>query len=94
MKKLMLDLDALVVETFETHRVEGAGTVAAHAQIVQPANTHPNCSEIDACPSALADCNYTVSCKGACDSLDACGSSLSECFNTGCGGCSGPICIG
>jgi len=101
MKKLMLDLDALVVETFSTHRVEGAGTVRAHAEfeaVQQPGviKTYPNCSEIDGCPSAWGGCVPTqeASCNGTCYNTCACpDSALSNCFNTGCGGCSGPICV-
>src|SRR5262249_2010140 len=60
MKKLRLDLDALAVETFETHTAAGLGTVMAAAEfgavaigdVAVPPRTYPNCSEIDACPSA------------------------------------------
>lgn len=100
MKKLTLDVEALVVESFRTHAVEGAGTVhgaAAVAGNVNPiAQTYPNCSQIDACPSALG-CTYQASCNDpTCAGQSTCGSTCAgTCagINTGCGACSGPYCV-
>lgn len=103
MRKLTLDVDALVVESFETHRVHGAGTVLANAAgtfVPEPAEpgirTYPNCSEIDGCPSAWGNCSQLdPSCQGTCQTCQSCVSCvscLSNCLNTGCNGCSGPIC--
>ncbi|HVG46277.1 MAG TPA: hypothetical protein VM890_16150 [Longimicrobium sp.] len=80
MKKMMLDLDALAVESFEIDAPEGRGTVVGAAK-------PPAGSEIDACPSAwhctidpqLCGNTLDKSCGGTCD------------LNTGCG-CSGFIC--
>ncbi|HEU0051646.1 MAG TPA: hypothetical protein VFQ39_00670, partial [Longimicrobium sp.] len=68
MKKLTLDIDALTVQSFATHPVAGAGTVHGAADLQQQfqpvttRNTYPNCSEIDACPSALG-CTYQDTCS-------------------------------
>jgi hypothetical protein len=92
MKKMKLDLDALTVESFGTDVPRERGTVVG-AQKIAPGGTYPNCSEIDACPSAW-NCSINgtcmnelcgedtakLSCAGTCD------------FNTSCGECSGPIC--
>ncbi|HEV7590227.1 MAG TPA: hypothetical protein VGO40_19060 [Longimicrobium sp.] len=95
MNKLKLDLDALTVESFDTDVPQERGTVVgAAAQAVAPGGTYPNCSAIDACPSA-----WNCSVNGTC-MADLCGpgdtaakSCAGTCdFNTGCGGCSGPIC--
>ena len=48
MKKLMLDVDALVVATFEPVRAADLVSVAAHE-----AATPLPCSAVDACPSRL-----------------------------------------
>ena len=100
MKKLRLDLEMLAVESFDTAAAGGAGTV--HAAAVAAA-TYPNCSEIDACPSAW-NCTLNgtcydpscgqydtcqATCKTACGSCDSC---LSNCLASGCAGCSGPVC--
>lgn len=59
MKKLRMELEALEVESFATHTSEGTGTVVGAA--VAPGGTYPNCSEIDACPSALG-CSFNGTC--------------------------------
>lgn len=99
MKKMKLDLDALAVESFETDATQGRGTVlgAAEAAVgqVQPA-TYPNCSAIDACPSAW-QCTPNGTCYGATCGQDSCvktcaatcQSCPSLCFDPG---CSGPVC--
>ena len=54
MKKIRMDVDALMVQSFETHAPSGAGTViAAEDSTTTVAPTQPNCSEIDGCPSAF-----------------------------------------
>ena len=97
MKKITLDLDALAVESFETHAVEGTGTVVANAAagpvVVIGGGTYPNCSEIDACPSAF-NCSLNYTCAET-----TCGNTAELSCGASCGGfvsecnvCSGPYC--
>jgi len=54
MKKLMLDLDALAVQSFATEEAPGARFGTVHGR--QRGNTgqqDTDCSAVDACPSAL-----------------------------------------
>lgn len=75
MKKLRLELDALVVESFDTADAEGgAGTVHGNALVelgqAQAAKTdvRVDCgSWIDACPSRLGTCDFTCSGQRTCD---------------------------
>ena len=53
MKKIRMDVDALMVQSFETHAPSGAGTVVAAEDTTTVAPTYPNCSAIDACPTAF-----------------------------------------
>ena len=103
MKKMKLDLDALTVESFETDVTRGRGTVVGAVQ-AEAVKTYPNCSQIDACPSAWnctpngtcydAICAQADTCVSTCANTCAasCGSCLSNCFASGCMGCSGPVC--
>ena len=96
MNKMRLDLDALAVESFETQPTAGRGTVVGAAQQAYPA-TYPNCSQIDACPSAWActpngtcndpSCLQGTTCVKTCAAT--CQSCPSICFDPA---CSGPIC--
>jgi hypothetical protein len=52
-KKIRMDIDVLLVQSFETHAPSGAGTVIAAEDSTTVAPTQPNCSEIDGCPSAF-----------------------------------------
>ena len=73
MKKLRLELDALAVESFDTHAVSGMGTVAGAADLIGVQRTYPNCSEIDACPSALG-CSFDGTCyDDTCAQVFTCG---------------------
>ena len=96
MKKMKLDLDALAVESFETHATEGTGTVLGNAAgpvVVIGGGTYPNCSEIDACPSAF-NCSLNPSCaEGTCGNTAelSCGASCGG-FVSECAACSGPYC--
>ncbi|MFL5384682.1 MAG: hypothetical protein ACJ8GN_19330 [Longimicrobiaceae bacterium] len=80
MKKMALDLDALVVESFETDIPQERGTVLGAERPPGGGGTYPYCSEIDACPSALGCTFYdnctkefcgedtlAISCGGTCD---------------------------
>ena len=72
MKKLSLDLEMLVVESFDTDEAgRAAGTVGAHA--AARTDIQVDCgSYIDACPSRLGTCDFTckASCWGACDAAE------------------------
>ncbi|HEU4558638.1 MAG TPA: hypothetical protein VFS20_12345 [Longimicrobium sp.] len=73
MKKLRLELDALEVESFGTHASEGTGTVVGAALAPPGGGTYPNCSEIDACPSALG-CSFNGTCyDNTCAQVFTCG---------------------
>jgi hypothetical protein len=103
MKKIRLDLDALAVESFPTHAPEDAGTVIAAAAIGGAApGTYPNCSAIDACPSAW-NCTLNGTCYDpTCAQANTCWKTcVATCPNT-CANtcqqscyvpaCSGPVC--
>ena len=92
MNKMKLDLDALTVESFDIDTPQERGTVVG-AQKIAPGGTYPNCSEIDACPSAW-NCSFNGTCVGdLCGGVTAKASCAGTCdFNTACGACSGPIC--
>lgn len=104
MKKLRMELDALKVESFETERAAGAGTVIGAGVLVGDAvaQTYPNCSEIDACPSAW-QCTPNGTCYDpSCAQANTCAKTCAAtCFHT-CANtcpqscyqpaCSGPIC--
>jgi hypothetical protein len=101
MNKMKLDLDALAVESFETQESHGRGTVVGAAELQQQAHpvpgTYPNCSQIDACPSAWVctpngtcndpSCMQGTTCVKTC--VATCQSCPSICFDPV---CSGPIC--
>jgi hypothetical protein len=86
MKKMVLDLDALTVESFATDAPQGRGTVVGAMKVT------PGGSEIDACPSAW-NCSINGTCMDQiCGGDTSVGSCNGTCdFNSGCG-CSGPIC--
>jgi hypothetical protein len=107
MKKLRMDLDALVVESFETARAAGSGTVIAAGVLIGDQvgviRTYPNCSEIDACPSAW-QCTVNGTCYDpSCAQADTCAQTCAAtCYKTCAGtcavscypaGCSGPYCV-
>lgn len=103
MNKMRLDLDSLAVESFETQATYGRGTVvgAAERELQQQGHpvpaTYPNCSQIDACPSAWActpngtcydaTCGQANTCVKTCAAT--CQSCPSLCFDPA---CSGPVC--
>ncbi|HEU4882961.1 MAG TPA: hypothetical protein VFT45_11960 [Longimicrobium sp.] len=79
MRKLKLDLDRLIVESFDTvvAKDPGRGTVEAHS--------HMCVSPFETC--AALSCNYTC---GTCDpSCASCVSCYNTCYNT-----CGPSCNG
>lgn len=108
MRKLTLDLDSLVVQSFETTTQDGAarGTVLGRAVAgVLPRDTYPN-----GCPSPLCVDTPLASCDGSCGNscYDSCNASCASCnysCDASCGGtcaetcaasCSpscGPLCV-
>jgi hypothetical protein len=102
MMKLRLDLDALSVESFDTHAPEGAGTVLGNVQAIGDAaavpQTYPNCSQIDACPSAW-NCTLNGTCYDpSCAQQNTCAQTCPNtcaytcpqtCYQPA---CSGPVC--
>lgn len=86
MKKLRLDLDALVVESFHAVSADGAarGTIAANQVAVEPVGSQSDCE----------DCYYTI--PATCMSCGepvctmASQSECPSCYNS-CNGC-GPTC--
>jgi hypothetical protein len=105
MKKLRMELDALKVDSFETQTAAGSGTVVAAGVLIGDAvaQTYPNCSEIDACPSAW-NCTVNGTCYDAtCAQVNTCAKTCAAtCPNT-CAvtcqascyqpACSGPVCV-
>lgn len=105
MKKLRMELDELKVESFETQRAAGTGTVIGAGVLIGDAvaQTYPNCSAIDACPSAW-QCTPNGTCYDpSCAQADTCAQTCAAtCFKTcantcpvSCypAGCSGPYCV-
>jgi hypothetical protein len=93
MKKLRLDVDALAVQSFATHASPGAGTVIGAVQAV--AQSYPNCSEIDGCPSAW-NCTPNGTCYDpSCAQQNTCAQTCpNTCANTCPQSCYAPACSG
>jgi hypothetical protein len=82
MRKLILDVDALTVESFETDRpLRGPGTVQARAQVpvTDPKNDTTRLWSCEATCFTCTDCNTCVSCPGTC-------------FEASCATCGGESC--
>lgn len=99
MRKLTLDVDSLVVQSFQTTAADGGrGTVLG--QGVVPQQT-PDCQSPLCIPSEWHTCPETCreSCYGSCESCESCNSCIASC-HVSCGGtcedsCGGtcPLCI-
>jgi len=87
MRKLLLDLDALTVESFETAVPQGRGTVIG-ADVAAVAVVSDACSQIDGCPSAF-NCSVNGSCM---DQICTGGDTQAQSCAGTCNGCSGPYC--
>lgn len=79
MPKLKLDLDQLVVESFDTHAsgIAPRGTVRAHSELCVPTFGEFSC--VDTCGTCALTCD---TCDGTCSCGGSCGYSCG-------GGCSG-----
>jgi hypothetical protein len=95
MSKMTLHLDALRVESFDTHpATRGAGTVAAHnAMIGEIAVGVPDTQDVKGCLDSWINTCVTAKiteCGGnTCDGALTCGASCKETCET----CWGPTCI-
>ncbi len=89
MLKLKLDLDKLVVESFDTNAsgIETRGTVRAHSQICTPTAGEQTCG--DTCGTCYGSCPDTCygTC-GGCSNVYTCGITCNgSCFDPSCNTC-------
>lgn len=97
MRKIVLDLDALQVESFDTSPAgaRGArGTVHARGVVAEPYSDFQQCGSYPNCPSPLCvdtpmascdgSCQWTcgASCNGTCNSCATCNTCQESCNGT------------